>query len=709
MVLKSPLVHTVSAIFLVSMMTACQTTDPTDVLDKNDEETETPVNNPSDEGGEDNSNEDDSNKENEDKNEDKDTDDKDAAAPPSISIATASINEGNSGTKKLTFTISLDTPADREVSVTYTTEDKTASAGSDYEARNGTVTIPGGDTSATVDITIMGDTDVENDETFNLVLSEPVNAKLGTATATGSILNDDAVNASVGGSYSCVHSGSGTDYPVGPGQSYTSVSDVPWSELGAGDTVRIHYRAEPYREKIIISTDGTKQNPIRVCGVAGPNGERPILDGNGAVNDPDDSGAYGTYRPMEGLAMVLLWNRDYDLKVHNVVIEGLHIRNAKNNFSYTRTDGSKDKYEGGSACIRVQAADNVVIRNNELENCGNGIFTMSQDYNEASLTRNILIEGNYLHGNGQPGSYREHGVYIQAIGATYQYNRFGPNAPGADGVTLKERVAGSVIRYNWFDSGSARFLDLVEVEDAAPWYIEEEYRKWAADNGEAIDPDRLAKVRAAEAGYRKTYVYGNFFNHVGSQTDSGNIVHYGSDNDPALSRAGTLYFYNNTVSIQENLSDSWRFRLFYLGNRDASTRAKEVVEMFNNIVYFTGEGGGTPAHFCLNEINGGTINFGKNWMTNSWNKPDVVNECYYGNPSDAPTLNGVGNLLDTAGAPAPVDIRTLVPKDITTIRNQAQPLPQTVASKQPVARQYEPHLNSKRRSVISIPGAMELP
>ncbi len=704
MLLKLPLVHTVSAVFLVSMLAGCQTPNPDDALDKGDEDTETPVNNPSpDEENNDNSGEGDDGKDN-------DNEDKDAAAPlPSINIATASVNEGNSGTKKLTFTISLDAPASSEVSVKYVTEDDTAVAGSDYEAGNGTITIAGGDTSATVDVTIMGDTDVEDDETFRLVLSDAVNAKLGTATATGSILNDDTVAATVGGSYSCVHSGSGSDYPVGPGQSYASISDVPWGELGAGDTVRIHYRAEPYREKIIISTDGTEQNPIRVCGVPGPNGERPILDGNAAVNDPDDSGAYGTYRPMEGLAMIMLWNRDYDLKVHNIVIEGLHIRNAKNSFSYTRVDGSKDRYEGGAACIRVQAGDNVVIRNNELENCGNGIFTMSQAYNEASLTRNILIEGNYLHGNGQPGSYREHGVYIQAIGATYQYNRFGPNAPGSDGVSLKERVAGSVIRYNWFDSGSARFLDLVEVEDAASWYIEEEYRKWAADNGEAIDPERLAKVRAAEAGYRKTYVYGNFFNHVGSQTNAGNIVHYGSDNDPALSRAGTLYFYNNTVSIQENLSDSWRFRLFYLGNRDADTRSKEVVEMFNNIVYFTGEGGGTPSHFCLNEVNGGTINFGKNWMTSSWNKSDAVNECYYGKPADAPTLNGVENLLDTAGAPAPVDLGTLAPKDIATIRNQAQPLPQTVASNQPVARQYEPHLSSKRRSAVSVPGAMELP
>ena len=499
---------------------------------------------------------------------------------------------------------------------------------------------------------------------------------------------------------SCAPTGSGTDYPVGPGQSYASISEVPWGELGPGDTVRIHYRPEPYREKIVISTSGSEDDPIRICGVAGPNGERPVLDGDGAANDPDDSSGYGTWGPMEGLAMVMLYNPDYETKVHNVVIEGLHIKNAKNTFNYRRMDGSMARYEEGAACIRIQAADNVVIRNNELESCGSGIFTMSQGYNEAHLTRNLLIEGNYLHDNGQEGSYLEHGVYIQAIGVIYQYNRFGANAPGAEGATLKERTAGSIIRYNWFDSGSARSLDLVEVEDAAPWYIEEEYRKWAEAEGEAIDPERLEKVREAEAGYRKTYVYGNFFNHVGSQTDAGSLVHYGSDNDPALSRAGTLYFYNNTVSIRQDLDDAWRFNLFYLGNRDADSPSREKVEMFNNIVYFTGESG-EPSNFCLGESNKGTINFGRNWMTDIWNKAEVMTECYYGDESAyAPILSGVQNLMDIPGT-APINQDTLEP--LAAVKGMAQEVP--VPFK--VTRQYRKHLKGAERNSVSTLGAME--
>src|SRR5438552_2870982 len=64
-------------------------------------------------------------------------------------------------------------------------------------------------------------------------------------------------------------------YDIGPGLAYTSVNAVPWETLGPGDTVQIHWCPEAYREKILISTSGTAQEPIRVVGVAGPNGQLP--------------------------------------------------------------------------------------------------------------------------------------------------------------------------------------------------------------------------------------------------------------------------------------------------------------------------------------------------------------------------------------------------------------------------------------------------
>ncbi len=516
----------------------------------------------------------------------------------------------------------------------------------------------------------------------------------------------------------CVASGNGTDYPIGPGQTYTSIHDIPWGNLQPGDTVRIHYRSTPYREKILIRSKGTETNPIRICGVPGPNGERPIIDGDGAVNDPDDAGTtgYGGYAPMQGLGLIMIYERDYYDKAKNIIIDGLHIRNARDQFQFTDVSGNQQTYPSGAACIRVQSGDNITIRNNEIENCSNGIFTMSQgrddpgnpsQSNDNGLTRNLLIEGNYIHNNGQPGSYREHGIYAQAVGVTYQYNRFGPNFAGSEGTTLKERAAGSVIRYNWFDSGSARSLDLVEVEDAKTWYIAEQYLNFLgctdANNCPNLNQTRWNQVQNYENMYRETFVYGNFFNHIGSQTQAGSLVHYGWDNDINIAREGKLYFYNNNISIQQDQSDSWRFRLFDMRNDYGGTpTSKETIEVFNNIIYNRSEtNGATISFFCMSQ-SGGTINFGKNWISN-YDQQANISGCY-GGSRVPPTLNGLSNLIDGTNAPAPMDVN-LQTINTPLVLNQAQSLPSAVSSYQPTL-EYLRHNNLQNRINLNDLGAM---
>ncbi len=159
----------------------------------------------------------------------------------------------------------------------------------------------------------------------------------------------------------CEHTGTGSDYPVGPGQSYANPSDIDWDGVGAGDTIRIFYRDSPYKDKIVIRTGGTVEQPLRICGVEGANGERPVLDGDGAQNDLDDAAAYSTYAPLQGLAMVMVYNRDYNLKDSNIIIEGLHIKNAKTDFNFMDVDGSTRAYRrcsrsaGSSASLTRRA------------------------------------------------------------------------------------------------------------------------------------------------------------------------------------------------------------------------------------------------------------------------------------------------------------------------------------------------------------------
>lgn len=118
-----------------------------------------------------------------------------APAVPSISIAPASVVEGNSGTASLTFNVTLDVATVNSVTVDYATGGGTATAAADYVATSGTLTFAPGETAKTIAVPVLGDTLVEGNETFIVTLTSPTNASLGTANATGTILDDDSAPA----------------------------------------------------------------------------------------------------------------------------------------------------------------------------------------------------------------------------------------------------------------------------------------------------------------------------------------------------------------------------------------------------------------------------------------------------------------------------------------------------------------------------------
>jgi hypothetical protein len=111
--------------------------------------------------------------------------------PPSVSIADVSAAEGDSGTKSLSFPVTLSAPSRKTVSVAFATADGSAAASTDYAVASGRITFAPGETSKAVDVTINGDIDVETDEAFTVVLSNPVNATIADGSATGTIQNED--------------------------------------------------------------------------------------------------------------------------------------------------------------------------------------------------------------------------------------------------------------------------------------------------------------------------------------------------------------------------------------------------------------------------------------------------------------------------------------------------------------------------------------
>jgi hypothetical protein len=116
---------------------------------------------------------------------------------PLVSIANAaSVTEGNSGTTPMTFPVTLSAASASTVTVAYAATGGTATSGVDYTvAGAGTLTFAPGVTTQNIIINVIGDTDFEPDETVVMTLSGPVGATLGSASATGIILNDDAAPA----------------------------------------------------------------------------------------------------------------------------------------------------------------------------------------------------------------------------------------------------------------------------------------------------------------------------------------------------------------------------------------------------------------------------------------------------------------------------------------------------------------------------------
>ena len=114
--------------------------------------------------------------------------------PPSISINDASAKESAG---EISFPVSLNAASGREVTVSYRTEDGTATAGEDYGATDGTLTIAAGRTAATILVALKNDILEEAEETFTVRLLDPVNAELADSAATGTILDDDISVAQV--------------------------------------------------------------------------------------------------------------------------------------------------------------------------------------------------------------------------------------------------------------------------------------------------------------------------------------------------------------------------------------------------------------------------------------------------------------------------------------------------------------------------------
>jgi hypothetical protein len=351
-------------------------------------------------------------------------------------------------------------------------------------------------------------------------------------------------------------------YTVGPGEAYGDPGEIPWEALQGGTLVQILWRAEPYRNKWVINTTATAENPLVVVGIA-DNGRRPVISGEDAVTRLELS--YWN----ENRSVIKVGGSNLptdDVVPAHIVIQGLEIRSARPAYGFMDDSGQVDGYSENAAAIHVEVGSDVKIIDCALHDAGNGLFS-------GHGSSDLLIRACHIYANGIDGSIYHHNSYTESAGIIFEYNHYGSLRSGALGNNLKDRSGGTVIRYNWVESGN-RQLDLVETDYAD-----------IADH----------------PAYDQTYVYGNILVEPDGAGNS-QILHYGGDGD-GFFREGTLYFYHNTVISTR----SGNTTLMRLATNTASA------DIRNNLLLTTAGGS-----YLAITSGRGQIHMQTNWLPDGW-------------------------------------------------------------------------------------------
>ncbi|MCW2959380.1 MAG: repeat protein, partial [Solirubrobacterales bacterium] len=116
-------------------------------------------------------------------------------AAPTVSVSPLTILEGTGGTTTATLTVTLSAPSGRTILAGYATKDQTAIAGVDYQQAAELLTYNPGETSKTITIPIAPDSEIEQDETFEVYVFNAASGSDSVSPVTVTITDDDLNDA----------------------------------------------------------------------------------------------------------------------------------------------------------------------------------------------------------------------------------------------------------------------------------------------------------------------------------------------------------------------------------------------------------------------------------------------------------------------------------------------------------------------------------
>jgi len=246
---------------------------------------------------------------------------------------------------------------------------------------------------------------------------------------------------------------------------------VPWLTLEAGDTVKIYPlpHGGKYNRYAQIRGVGTEDNKITIEGVI-VDGKKPIITclDAGAVYDLNYQN-WDAFKWVIGGGSFILYrdkNDPYEHKPKHITFKNLDMEGV----NYLGSDGLYVNYLEGKFrtwdkshspfYIPSGGAENIIIQGCHIKNYGNGFFCNSV---EGRITKDLLIDSCIFELNGVIGSDKQHGLYVQAFGATINNCEIRANIKGSLGSAFKDRSAGLVFTNNIVWSGS-RVMDLVDTD-----------------------------------------------------------------------------------------------------------------------------------------------------------------------------------------------------------------------------------------------------
>ncbi|BAQ61989.1 alkaline phosphatase [Geminocystis sp. NIES-3708] len=223
-----------------------------------------------------------------------------------IAATNANQTEGNSGTKAFTFTINRSgtTTGANNVNWAVTGSGTNPANATDFSGGvlpSGTVSFAANETSKVITVNVQGDTTVEPDENFTVTLSNATNgATITTATATGTILNDDGTNGNTFSNTSTI-----SIPEIGPASSYPSTINVSGLSGNISKvTVTLNNLSHTFPDDLdilLVSPTGAKTLLMSDVGESNDLSDVTLTFDPTATNFLPDSGLItsGTYKPTD--------------------------------------------------------------------------------------------------------------------------------------------------------------------------------------------------------------------------------------------------------------------------------------------------------------------------------------------------------------------------------------------------------------------------